>query len=447
VPDLVTPKNLHFNGKNLWFAFYNLLAVPVMFLFFRFAAVLPFRSRRLEKIKAGVAGRKNLFAGLSAQLQRCGSGPRIWIHASSMGECEQARPILRELQERLPHSVRVLTLFSPSAHVHLSRQNLPAEVLSYLPFDSRSNVRRFLDLVQPAAGIFIRHDLWPNFLWQARQRGVKLLLADASVSANAKSFRHKPGVRNFNREVFANFDWICAVSGVAAENLRDLIRHPERLLRTGDTRYDQVVFRARAGNISQLLPEAWQTHTHIFVAGSTWPSDEEVLIPAFAATRSRIPEARMILAPHEPTAEHLQSVEKSLKTHRLTSCRLSQAFSQPAQAVVLVDRVGVLAELYGAGSVAFVGGSFGPGVHSVLEAAAHGLPVLFGPAMRNSAEAMEMEQLGLGKILREHTEGAQILMELFEAPARANAWGKKCRAFVEQKTGAARSIVTLLEAI
>ncbi len=416
-----------------------------MALLFRLLAVLPFSSRRIGKIRQGVLGRQNLFAELSSQLQRCGEGPRVWIHASSMGECEQALPLLRELRERHAQVVRVLTLFSPSAYTHVSRKNLPVEVLCYLPFDSLPHVRRFFDLVKPAAGIFIRHDLWPNFLWEGRKRGVRLLLADASVSTNAKSLRHKPGVRRFNREIFANFDWICAVSRAAAEDLRGLLRFPERLRFTGDTRYDQVLFRTQAANVRRLLPEAWQKREHTLVAGSTWPSDEEIVIPAFAAARAHVPAAKMILVPHEPTEEHLHGAEKLLEQHRLTSCRLSSISSRPAAEILLVDRVGVLAELYGAGNVAFVGGSFGPGVHSVLEAAAHGVPVLYGPRMRNSAEAVEMEQMGIGRVIPEAEAGAQILHELLAGPSVAQAWGKKCRTFVEQKAGASREIVALLE--
>ena len=377
-------------------------------------------------------------------MQPCGDRPRVWIHASSMGECEQAKPILRELHERFPHVARVLTVFSPSAHANLSRANLPAEVFSYLPFDSLPNVRRFFDLVKPAAGIFIRHDLWPNFLWEGKKRGIKLLLADASVSANAKSLRHQPGVINFNRELFAHFDWIGAVSLAAADRLREIVRDPERLSVAGDTRYDQVLFRTQTADVRRGLPEFWQKREHTFVAGSTWPSDEEIVIPAFAAARARIHDAKMILVPHEPTEEHLQGAEKLLEKYHLGVCRLSKISSRPTVEVLLVDRVGVLAELYGGGEVAFVGGSFGPGVHSVLEAAAHGVPVLFGPRMRNSPEAVEMEQTGLGKVIARDDEGAQILSKLFSEPADTQTWGQKCRAFVEHKAGAARAIVALL---
>lgn len=417
-----------------------------MFLFFRLIALLPFASRRVEKIRAGVAGRETLFEELAAQLQRCGPGPRVWLHAASMGEYEQARPILRELRGRFPRAVRVLTLFSPSAYNHLSRQNPPAEVFGYLPFDSLPNARHFLDLVQPAAGIVIRHDLWPNFLWEAARRGILLILADASVSANAHSLRHRFGVRHFNRELFASFDWVCAVSPAAAENLRNLMRHPERLRIVGDTRYDQVLFRTRAREALKLVPEAWQARRHIFVAGSTWPSDEAVIVPAFAAACRRVTGLKMILVPHEPTPEHLAGAERRLQQYQLTSCRLSQSACHPTTQVLLVDRVGVLAELYGAGGVAFVGGSFGPGVHSVLEAAAHGVPVLFGPRMRNSAEAVEMVHIAIGRVIQTAEEGARILAELFLDDARAGEWGSKCRRFVEEKAGASGEIVKLVEA-
>ncbi|MDZ7292964.1 MAG: hypothetical protein ONB42_23840, partial [candidate division KSB1 bacterium] len=418
---------------------YNLIVIPLLFLGFHFVALLSrLGFHQFDKIRIGIEGRKALFAELETQLHRVHNpGLRFWIHAASMGEYEQARPLLQEIGQRFPDAVRVLTLFSPSAYAHLNRANIPAEVVSYLPFDSMSNARRFLNLVNPNAAIIVRHDFWPNHLWEAGRRGTVLLLADASVSANARSWRHKPIVRHFNRAVFDTFEVICAVSAKATSSLLDLVRRPERIIITGDSRYDQVLFRSQSKKVEEVLPKEWRDHSTIFVAGSTWPSDEEVLLPAFASVRKHLPQLRMILVPHEPTAEHLARLERQLANFDLGSVRLSalqagremgrirerkkigegegesasHAFFPP---VLLVDRIGVLAILYGAGQVAFVGGSFGPGVHSVLEAAVHGVPVLVGPRFQNSPEAVELLANNLLVSVVNVDECRQQLLELFQ---------------------------------
>jgi 3-deoxy-D-manno-octulosonic-acid transferase len=382
--------------------------------------------------------------------------------------------LLLEIEKRFPNALRALTLFSPSVYANLKRANVPAEVVSYLPFDSLRNARHFLHLVNPDAAIFIRHDLWPNHVWEAKQRGVELILANASVSANARSLRHKPLVRHFNRALFEAFDAIGAVSVEALQSLAPLVRHPERLIVTGDSRYDQVLFRVHAKKIEDILPEAWRDSSPLFVAGSTWPSDEETLLPAFVSVRQRLPQLRMILVPHEPTPEHLAQLEEQLLDLDLVAVRLSDLIAEQEKArdgerrkafqpthvptlpltsspplpvyppVLLVDRIGILANLYGAGQVAFVGGSFGPGVHSVLEAAVHGMPILTGPRLRNSPEALELAANDLVAPVVNAQECRQKLLELFENPRIRQEKGKRCREFVLARCGAAAKIIDIL---
>jgi len=429
-----------------WMTFYNLVAVPLMFLGFQAVAFLSrLGFSRFDKIRAGIAGRKKLFAELASQLAPVkNSGPRFWIHASSMGEYEQARPLLQEIKNRFPEAVRVLTLFSPSAYANLKRANIPAEAVSYLPFDSFWNARRFLNLVNPNAAIIIRHDFWPNHLWEAKKRGVKILLANASVSANARSLRHWPLVRHFNRAVFDSFDAIGAVSAHAAQSLASLVRYPERLAVTGDSRYDQVLFRSQSKKIDEVLPEHWRDGSPIFVAGSTWPSDEEILLPAFVAARKHLPALRLILVPHEPTPEHLTSLEKQIAAAGLVSVRLSQVRKKGNEAVLLVDRIGVLAILYSAGQVAFVGGSFGPGVHSVLEAAVHGVPVLVGPRFRNSPEAVELNEKKLLTVFSTVEECQKELLVFFQNAALRQEKGDQHREFVLARCGASEKMIDIL---
>ena len=446
-PSLSKQNNLHKNTarKFFWMSFYNFIIAPSIFFLVSAISFFGKTSRQGQKIKLGISGREHLFENIHSQLKTVFiKGPRVWIHAASMGECEQAKPILRELKKQYPNIICVLTVFSPSAFIHIDRKTIPAEVMCYLPFDKQSDVKRFLNLINPVAGIIIRHDLWPNILWQAQKRKIFLILADASVSTNAHSKRHILLVRQFNSEIFACFNLICAVSESAITNLRQLIRYPERIVITGDTRFDQVLFRTQSNSLDKLLPQSWLQKKNTFIAGSTWPSDDAVIIPAIASVGLERQNFKIILVPHEPTESHLSATEQLLTQYKLSFTRLSQTNGQTQTKVLIVDHVGVLAELYNGGQIAFVGGSFGPGVHSVIEAAAHGLPVLFGPCMRNSIEAREMEKLGIGKVIRNANECTSELVTLLDNPTLRQKRGEECKNYVEQKAGAAKKVVSLL---
>jgi len=421
-----------------WFVFYNLLAVPLLFAGFHVGAWFS------PKIRAGIKGRSSLLNEVGRQLRALSpQRPRIWIHAASMGEYEQARPLIREIKQRLPETVIVLSFFSPSAFDHVQKSSSLAEVICYLPFDSIWRARRFLRVVQPDAGIFIRHDLWPNHLWLAKKQGAFLMLASASV--HEKSLRHKPLLRSFNRVLFDCFDVVGAISQEAAAGLEKFVRRRERLFIIGDTRYDQVLFRSREKKLEGVLPPAWQDGQKTFIAGSVWPEDVAVALSAFAAAKKQISELRMVIVPHEPTPAHLHEIEEQCKTLELIAAPLSHDQEGDAASVLIVDRIGILANLYGAGHVAFVGGSFGPGIHNVLEAAVHGVPVMFGPAMRNSAEAIEMLEAGISQRVHDKAECERVLVKLFRDDDHRRQLGERSRAFVLDRCGASAKLADLLQ--
>ncbi|RMD98194.1 MAG: hypothetical protein D6814_08035, partial [Calditrichaeota bacterium] len=189
-----------------WFSHfsYNYLILPFLYIGLRLAAFFN------AKIRRGIAGRKHLFERLEKKLRPFTSREStILIHAASMGEYEQARPVIRELRRRFPELCIVASVFSPSAYDHIHDRS-EADVLTYLPVDFRHQVRRFLDRVQPMALLVIRHDLWPNLLWEAQRRGIYTMLLDASVHRG--SLRHRKLVRYFYRQVFAAFSAVCAIS-------------------------------------------------------------------------------------------------------------------------------------------------------------------------------------------------------------------------------------------
>lgn len=304
------------------------------------------------------------------------------MHASSVGEGLQAGSVLSALRTRVPAAQIVYTYFSPSAERFA--RHLAVDVADYLPYDTRGAAAALLDALRPDLLAFAKLDLWPELAAMAAQHGVPVALVAATVRPH--SGRLRAPARRLLHPGYAAVTFAAAVSPDDRERLVQLGVRRDRIRVVGDPRADSVLARIRA------VPEGapllrFGAGAPTLVAGSTWPPDEEVLLAAFARVRKREPTARLIVVPHEPTAHHLAQVEKRARSFGLPRpVRLSTA-EGPAP-LLLVDRVGVLATLYGAGVVGYVGGGFGrAGLHSVLEPAAWKLPVVFGPRWGESRDA------------------------------------------------------------
>jgi 3-deoxy-D-manno-octulosonic-acid transferase len=297
------------------------------------------------------------------------------MHAPSVGEGLQARPVLEILSPPRPQIA--YTYYSPSAERFATtlRDAGLADFTDYLPFDTRAAADAALDALAPAALVFSKLDVWPVLVERAARRGVRLGLISATLSA--ASSRQWGVARDLLRDAYATLDAVGAIDPADADRLVALGVRPETIVITGDTRYDQVWARAQT---AAMHPPARLT----IVAGSTWPSDERVLLPAWLATTPRV---RLVIAPHEPTPAHLTAIERWARTAGVRYARLDHPDAGTAD-LILVDRVGILGDLYATADIAFVGGAFhAAGLHSTLEPAAFGVPVLFGPRHHGSRDA------------------------------------------------------------
>ncbi len=327
-------------------------------------------------LRRGVLARFESFARDRAR-------PLLWMHAPSVGEGLQARPVLDLVREHTPATQLAYTYFSPSAREFAAR--LPVDFHDVLPFDAASDMRRALRALAPNALVFSKLDVWPTLAREAAARGTRLGLVSATLARG--SSRRSGFARALLRDAYSRLDRVGAISAEDADRLVALGVPHARVSVTGDTRYDQVWARARAIDRASSLLQPLASDRPTLVAGSTWPADEAALLPAWQRLASRKPNARLIIAPHEPTAEHLAPVEQWASSAGLRVARLSAHAASSAD-VVVVDRVGVLGELYALATAAFVGGGFhAAGLHSVLEPAAFGAPVLFGPRHVASRDA------------------------------------------------------------
>jgi 3-deoxy-D-manno-octulosonic-acid transferase len=368
--------------------------------------------------------------------------PLLWMHAPSVGEGLQARAVLEVLRVRHPQWQYAYTWFSPSAERFASQ--LQVDVTACLPFDTASAARRLLDALRPTALVFAKLDLWPRLAAESRERGVRLGMVSATLAPT--SGRSGALARALLGDSYAALDAVGAIAEADAARLRLLGVRDSAVRVTGDSRYDQVAARAsRVDRASPLLARLASARPTL-VAGSTWPADEETLLPAWEAVRRATPDARLIIAPHEPTAAHLAPVERWAASQRLSLARLDAA--DHATDVVLVDRVGVLGDLYALASAAFVGGGFhSAGLHSVLEPAAFGAPVLFGPRHQASRDAGLLVEAGGARSIRSREELTQSLGSWLSSPDARGTAGRASRQVVERGLGAAERSAILVEGL
>jgi 3-deoxy-D-manno-octulosonic-acid transferase len=386
----------------------------------------------LPKMREAVAGRRGYhdrWAALAAQLP---AAP-VWFHVASVGEFEQARPVITALERDHPGIPAIVTFSSPSGyHFARRRETIGAgaiHFLDYLPFDLPGAMRWCLDKARPRALVTVKFDLWPNLIWEARDAGVPMVLIDATLSPS--SGRLRAPASWIYRDVYRCIDRILAISDEDAARFRRCVPQHAHISVAGDTRFDRVMERwhRRADTPVNLPGDGALT----LIAGSTWPADETHLLPALREVMRAHPDLRAVLVPHEPTPAH---VEPLLRWAAETGLSVRRLGENGATRVVVVDTVGVLAEAYRAAHVAFVGGAFSTGVHSVIEPAIAGIPVVFGPRHDNSFEAQRLIELGGAFAVSNAAEARAVLDRLAgDRPAREAA-GTAARAYVESQLGA-----------
>ena len=403
------------------------------------------------KLAQGVRGRRGAVAGLEAwgAASRDVSRPLVWVHAPSVGEGLMAQAIVSALRERRPEVQVAFTYFSPSAERVAAR--VGADVAGYLPWDVRSEVRRALDALRPSVVAFVRTEIWPVLGREASLRGVRHVLVNAVLGAG--SSRLRAGSRFLLGPAYARLDAVGAVAEPDAARFTRLGVARERVRVTGDARFDQVwarVERLREAGARERLPllrRLADPSVTTVVAGSTWPADEARLVPAFARA-SAAGRLRLVVAPHEPTDAHLAGVERALDAAGLSHARLAavEKSGGPLPEAVVVDRVGVLADLYAIADVAYVGGGFGrAGLHSVVESAALGVPVLFGPRHGNAREADALAWVGGGADVANAGELEEKLTLLVREPDRRGEAGRAALEFVRSGPAGAAANAALIE--
>lgn len=408
-------------------ALYNFCIPLVMAVVRTLALIFP-------KLGAAIEERKTWQATWRSRLAKVPKERRILIHVSSVGELEQIRPVLEQwrAKENRPF---LLSYFSPSV-AKLVRDFSFVDAAACLPFDDRAEMAEFFALLEPSAIVLNRYDLWPNFFAEAKRRQIPIALINASLPPRGLWGKLSLALRASLLRQLAIWAYVDSFAASAWERF---VAPGTAAMVSGDPRVDRALTRAREGKARremERISACWAfDRERLIVAGSTWPADHELLLPALREVRSR-PEtesAKLVLVPHEPTRECLQSVERELERHKLSAVRLSaleSAGKAQSAEVLLVDALGILAELYCLGAVAYVGGGFGRCIHSIIEPAGHGLAVAFGPRHQRVPEAKTMILLGAAQSFASPVE-SRDLANWFVANMRGGARFQKGRDAVE----------------
>ena len=382
-----------------------------------------------KKAKDWIKGRKDLFEELKKRIPS--DAKIIWIHASSAGEFEQAKPLIEKLKEIYPHHKVLVSFFSPSGFA-AGMKYKQADFITYLPLDTASNANRFLSIVKPELVIFIKYDFWYQHLKAIHKKKIPLLLVSAIFRDTQPFFKWYGGL---HRKMLGFFNHLFVQDKESSQLLNNInVRHCSV---TGDTRFDRVM--TIAGNFTPVpLIEQFALDTKLIVAGSTWKEDEELL-----ASIALHPEYKFIIVPHEISAEHIY------QTLRLFpgSIPYSQADRPDINSfkTLIIDNYGMLSRIYKYATIAYIGGGFNKsGIHNTLEAVVFGKPVLFGPNYEKFKEARELIAEGAAFSVSSQEELSTDINELFDDNNLLIA-GQKAGEYVKRNAGATIKIIDYIQ--
>lgn len=395
-----------------------------------------------EKVRKMWRGEREAFAILKEKVDA--NAQYVWFHAASLGEFEQGRPIMEQLRKEHPEYKILLTFFSPSGY-EVRKNYSGADIICYLPIDTITNARRFLRLVRPCMAFFIKYEFWYNFLHILKHRGVPTYSVSSIFRPGQIFFRWYG--RQYGR-VLKCFTKFFVQNEVSKELLAGIGITDVEV--TGDTRFDRVL-QIKAAAKQLPVVEAFvkgkgvsnEDHA-VFVAGSSWPPDEEIFIPYLAEH----PQWKVIIAPHVIGEDHLKQIISLIESsYHNTDGKKVVRYTQttPEEAteaqVLIIDCFGLLSSIYNYGDIAYVGGGFGVGIHNVLEAAVWDMPVLFGPNNEKFQEAQGLKASGGGFDFQTSEEFHQLMDRLITDENYRKECSSKAGAFVKDQAGATDKIL------
>ena len=357
---------------------------------------------------------------------------KIWLHAASMGEFEQAKPIIEMFKANHPGIKIYVSFFSPSGYENQKNYSY-ADYIFYLPIDKKANAIKFIDLIKPDLAVFIRYEIWYNYLNQLSKRNIPIYLINATKPQSRK-------LDFYYKKCLVLIDKIYTMNPNEIDYFRNEINH-KAVFPLWDTRFDRISEKVEQNRLNPLFIKELFGSRLVFTAGSTWEPDEDIIIPAINKLNEKFNNLiSLIIVPHQPTKEHISNLKFKLDNHVLLSEieNNQQAFIgnfKEKNPVIIVDSISKLLRIYANANIAYIGGAFGVGVHSVTEPVGYGVPVAVGPKYHNSPDAIVLEKITVLKSVNNADDLYNWLLRLIQNRELISYISNKAEKYVKTRCG------------
>ena len=388
---------------------------------------------------------------LSALDKLDNSRPSLWFHSASMGEFEQAKPVIEEIKKMEPDVQIVVSFFSPSGYIN-QQQYSYADAIIYLPFDTRANAKMLISKIKPRAVAFVRYEIWRNYIEQLYNKQIPVYLICATVPGS-NALRTFPFFKSFSKSSYSFFTKIFTIGDYHSKFFIDLIGL-EKVETMTDTRFDRIIQNVARSQKNPIIPrEIFQDEDFVLVVGSSWKPDEDIVIDTvyefYKKNRLNI---RLVIVPHEPEATNINRIRAKLPNSLLLSELLKQLENLNIKEIkenlngkhIIVDSVGKLLQLYSIATAAYIGGGFGVGIHSVTEPAGYGLPLCTGPGIENSYDARELLKLKVLTTIENKQDFTQWIKKMNSDKELLKLSGKTAKEYVYNLTGSSKILAKAL---
>ena len=388
-----------------------------------------------KKAALFVKGRKGLLEKIQ-QAMKDNTAPVAWFHVASLGEFEQARPVIEAFKQAYPDHYIYITFFSPSGY-ELRKDYEGADFVSYLPLDKPGNAKKLLAAVKPSLIVFVKYEFWYHYLHQAQELKVPLYCISAVFTDDHIFFK---SYGSLHRRMLGFFDHIF-VQDQASKKLLESIDLPSVSV-SGDTRFDRVVKTLQQPECYPIL-ETFKEDKALVIIGSSWPEDMALLYPII---NQSYPDLKFVIAPHLVDEAAIEKLESGLSKKSLRITDATEEAVQHAD-ILIINTIGMLSNIYQYGSFAYIGGAFGDGLHNILEAVTFGLPVVFGnKGLEKFPESIELSELGGAFAVNNGSELKTVFDKLYKEPEFRNTASAICNRFIEDNTGATEFFMDHLKA-
>ena len=399
---------------------YN-LAMYILELGVKLAALFSDKPAKMVK------GYREVFDLLQRKIDR--NAQYIWFHAASLGEFEQGRPLIERIRKEYPQYKILQTFFSPSGY-EVRKNYDGADIVCYLPIDTPSNVKKFVDLVNPCMVFFVKYEFWQSYLNTLYKKGIPVYSVSSIFRPNQIFFRwygkgYQQVLKTFAHLFVQNEESKQLLAGIGVNNTTVV----------GDTRFDRVLDICAAAKQLPLV-QKFKGDALTFVAGSSWGPDEDIFIKYFNAH----PEMKLIIAPHVVNDSHLKEIESKLQRSSIRYTKATEDNVQQADCLI-IDCYGLLSSIYRYGEISYIGGGFGVGIHNVLEAAVYGIPVIFGPNNKKFREAQHLLANKGGFEINGYEDFQQLMDKFLTDESYLKQSGKAAGDYVKDNAGAMDKIM------